>query len=80
MRYLKTNAFLARNEYHLRELRETCHPCCRTAVWVECPDAVLVLLCQVAADLDSNGRIDHADQRGRETDVPETERDRLSSS
>merc|ERR1719236_279801 len=40
-----------------------------TAVWVECSDAVLVLLCQVAANLDGNGRIDHADQSGREPDI-----------
>ena len=52
----------------------TSHLCPRTTVRMECPDAVLVLLCQVAANLDGNRRIDHADQRGRESDVP---RDRL---
>ena len=55
----------------------TSHLCPRTTVRMECPDAVLVLLCQVAANLDGNRRIDHADQRGRESDVP---RDRLSLS
>merc|ERR1719161_2552679 len=40
-----------------------------TTVRVECSDAVLVLLCQVAPNLDGNGRIDHADQGGREPDV-----------
>merc|ERR1719174_3360779 len=40
-----------------------------TAMWVESSDAVLVLLCQVAANLDGNGRIDHADQGGREPDI-----------
>ena len=55
----------------------TSHLCPRTTVRMECPDAVLVLLCQVAANLDGNRRIDHADQRGRESDVPQ---DRLSLS
>merc|ERR1719359_2281123 len=40
-----------------------------TAVWVECSDAVLVLLRQVPAHLNGDGRVDHADQRCRESHV-----------